>query len=212
MDSLFAPKGSIKDQDEAVCLFDSFSDILKGLNKWEVSVSNNAARPLHWYQEQTTEASKIPAVKIPCIWFSGITMANACTHIWSFRIICLYEMERLAFSFPQLSFAQLKMLGELGIKSVPQGARNLMSQICQSMEYLLQEEMKLFGPASAVLPLQVAYAIATIDPNRHRAEVTVIRNIIDRVVRKGLQSFPLHIFEKNLFMHRWETLKYISGK
>ncbi|KAL4912737.1 hypothetical protein BDW62DRAFT_214754 [Aspergillus aurantiobrunneus] len=207
MDRVFDPPVSIEDESEAVCLLNCFKGILNSLDEWESSVSSNATGALYWYQDQNTEASKVPAINSLCIWFSGITMANALTYIWAFRIICLYEIRRLAFSFPQPSFDHLKVLGDLHISSIPHKAQALMSQICQSMEYLLQDEMKLFGPASAVLPLQVAYVIATMDANRHHVELAVIRNVIDRLVRKGLQSFPFQVFEKNPFMHRWDTVK-----
>ncbi|RJE25255.1 hypothetical protein PHISCL_02405 [Aspergillus sclerotialis] len=206
MDSLFSLRGAVQDEYEAVRLFDCFNDTLKGMNEWEISVSNDADQPLYWYQDQATRTSKVSASKIPCIWFSSITMANALTYIWSFRIICLNEMELLARGLPQLNLGQSSASSELGIKSVPRIAQSLMVQISQSMEYLLQEEMKLFGPASAVLPLQTAYVIAMMDANRHHTELLVIKDVIERIVRKGLQSFPFFIFDKNPFLHRWDTL------
>ncbi|KAL4982528.1 hypothetical protein BDW68DRAFT_195226 [Aspergillus falconensis] len=206
MDKLFAPRDTFLDEHEAVCLFDCFNDTLRSLNEWEASLSNHAARPLYWYQDQPTGASKVSASRVPCIWFSSITMANALTYIWSFRIICLHEMELLACGLPHLSLGQSSASGEHGIESVPHIAQNLMSQISQSMEYLLQEEMKLFGPASAVLPLQTAYVVATMDANRHHTELQVLKDVIGRLVRKGLQSFPSIILEQNPFLHRWDTL------
>ena len=199
----------IQDECEDVRLFNCFRDILISLNEWEASVSNSESQPLYWYQGQDTEVSEMPPIKIPCIWFPGITMANALTYIWSFRIICFYEIEHLAISRPQPSFDYSRALGELRIKNILHNAQTLVSQICQSMEYLLQDEMKLFGPASAVLPLQVAYAVATMYPSLYQVELAVITKVIDRLVAKGLQSYPSYIFEKNPFVHRWDTLSNI---
>ncbi|KAJ4290095.1 hypothetical protein N0V88_006601 [Collariella sp. IMI 366227] len=42
-----------------------------------------------------------------------------------------------------------------GVKS--DEAKRLSVMICQSIEYLMQEEMKLFGPTSVILPLRTAY-------------------------------------------------------
>ncbi|GKZ26046.1 hypothetical protein AbraIFM66951_005084 [Aspergillus brasiliensis] len=199
MDKISGSDAHIQDQYEATCIFNSFDDLLGSLNEWENSESNNATSPLYWYRDQDTGASTIP-----CIWFPSITMANAITHIWTFRIICIYEMERLASSLPQPNFDYLRILKEYHVENVQESSEGLMRRICESMEYLLQEEMKLFGPASTILPLQVAYAVVTVNGNQQNAELAVLKKIVDRLVSKGLQSFPTLIFERNPFLHRWD--------
>ncbi|GKZ29886.1 hypothetical protein AbraIFM66950_006847 [Aspergillus brasiliensis] len=201
LDKISGSNAPIEDQYEVTCILNSFEDLLSSLNEWEASESNNATSPLYWYRDQDTQASTIP-----CIWFPSITMANAITHIWTFRIICLYEMERLASSLPQPNFDYLRILKEHHIKSVQQSSENMMRRICESMEYLLQEEMKLFGPASTILPLQVAYAVATVNGNHNNEELAVLKKIVNRLDSKGLQSFPTLIFERNPFLYRWDTL------
>ncbi|GKZ58795.1 hypothetical protein AnigIFM49718_004633 [Aspergillus niger] len=201
IDNISGREASIGDQTEATSILNSVGDLLNSLNEWEASETNNATSPLYWYRDQSTKASEIP-----CIWFPGITMANAITYIWAFRIICLYEMERLASSLPQANFDYWRILKEHHIESVQKSSANLLRQICESMEYLLQEEMKLFGPASTILPLQVAYAVATTNGNQHNLELAVLKKVVDRLVCKGLQSFPIMIFERNSFLHRWDRL------
>ncbi|GAT31327.1 C6 finger domain protein [Aspergillus luchuensis] len=187
---------SNQNQCESIRILKCFEDLLNRLNEWEASEFNNATSPLYWYRDQDAE-------EIPCMWFPSITMANAITYIWAFRIICLCEMERLASSLPQPSFEYLRILKEQHIESVQISSETLMRQICESMEYLLQGEMKLFGPASTILPLQVAYAVATMNGNQHNAQLPTLKRIVERLVLKGLQSFPILIFEKNSFLHRW---------
>lgn len=201
IDNISGREASIGDQSEATSILNSVGDLLNSLNEWEASETNNATSPLYWYRDQSTKASEIP-----CIWFPSITMANAITYIWEFRIICLYEMERLASSLPQANFDYSRILKEHHIESVQKSSANLLRQICESMEYLLQEEMKLFGPASTILPLQVAYAVATTNGNQHNLELAVLKKVVDRLVCKGLQSFPIMIFERNSFLHRWDRL------
>lgn len=206
MDEISDPSTITDDEYDAIQLFIGFGDMLYTLNEWEKSASNNDTQPLYWYQDQDKRYSEMPAMKVPCIWFPSVTMANALTYIWTCRIICLHEMERLSSSLPQLSLEYSRVLRKLRIESFLGTAPTLMTQICQSMEYLLQDQLKLFGPASTVLPLQVAYAVAQMDSNQHRAELTLIRRVLDRLVRKGLQSFPSLMFEKNPFVNRWDVL------
>lgn len=197
LDKLSGPDASDKNQYECERILNCFNDLLNGLNNWEASESINVTSPLYWYRVQDPE-------EIPCIWFPSITMANAITYIWAFRIICLCEMERLASSLPQPSIEYLRILKEQHIESVQKSSETLMRRICESMEYLLQEEMKLFGPASTILPLQVAYAVATMNGNQHNAQLPILKRIVERLVLKGLQSFPMLIFERNSFLHRWD--------
>ncbi|PYH64411.1 uncharacterized protein BO88DRAFT_429748 [Aspergillus vadensis CBS 113365] len=199
LDNLSGPDASDESQYECKRILNCFDDLLKGLNQWEACESNIATSPLYWYRDQDAE-------EIPCIWFPSITMANAITYIWAFRIICLCEMERLSSSLPQPSFEYLRILKEQHIESVQISSETLMRRICESMEYLLQDEMKLFGPASTILPLQVAYAVATMNGTQHNVELGILKRIVERLVLKGLQSFPMLIFGRNPFLHRWKRL------
>lgn len=66
--------------------------------------------------------------------------------------------------------------------------------ICASIRYLLQDEMKLFGPASALFPVQIAYAWF----ERHRAcsqsGIDFIKRVVAQLVQRGLQSAPSLVF------------------
>lgn len=190
--------------DDALVATDIFSaivDILRGLNQWESSISNNSSRVLYWLQNYEFHTQVEGSPKGPFIWFPNITMANAFTHIWAFRIICFCELEHLAESQSHLRQEYSRVLKELGIDSPWHAVQTMSQQICQSMEYLLQDEMKLFGPASTVLLLQVAYEV--IRMNRSAQEP--IREIIHRLDRKGLRSFEILVFERNPFLHRWKS-------
>lgn len=205
MDEITDSRIAIDEVCVATQLFNEFGDFLRSLDEWETSVLSRATRPVYWYQDQERESCEMPTTKVPCIRFPGITMANALTHVWSFRIICFFEMERLAFSF-QSNLGYAKVSGNFDRRKVLRNARTLVTQVCQSMDYLLQDKTKLFGPASAVLPLQVSYAVAELDLDGHQIELGVVKNVIDRLVHKGLRSFPFHVFERNPFVHRWDAL------
>ncbi len=77
------------------------------------------------------------------IWFRDITAANALTHYWAFRVVCLQSIRQLRATGPQTD--------------VLEETKRLSTRICQSIEYLMQDKMKLFGPTSVALPLRTAY-------------------------------------------------------
>ncbi|KAK3985695.1 hypothetical protein QBC44DRAFT_334647 [Cladorrhinum sp. PSN332] len=87
-----------------------------------------------------------------CIWFESLTAANGLTHFWAFKVICLTNIERLAASHPEVM-----MNIRISETSVFDETKKLSTMLCQSIEYLMQDNMKLFGPTSVVLPLQTAY-------------------------------------------------------
>ncbi|GAD94320.1 conserved hypothetical protein [Paecilomyces variotii No. 5] len=198
----------------ATQLFGDFDDILHSLDEWEASILSSENRPVYWYQDQETGTCEVPTTRVPCIWFPGITMANALTSVWSFRIICFFELERLAITFPQLNLEYSKELSEFDGRGLLDNARTLTTRVCQSIDYLLQDKMKLFGPASTILPLQLVYAVAELYPHGYQIELGIVRKAIDRLVFKGLRSFPSYVFERNPFLHRWDILsnKYSSSE
>jgi len=112
--------------------------ILGQLDAWadDFHVSNSASSPLFWLLPPGEDGRK-------SIWFQDITAANALTHYWAFRIICLRNIEQLRGSGPAT--------GSL------EETKRLSGMICQSTEYLMQDSMKLFGPTSVALPLRTAY-------------------------------------------------------
>ncbi|KXX76123.1 hypothetical protein MMYC01_206304 [Madurella mycetomatis] len=83
------------------------------------------------------------------IWFQSITSANALTHFWAFKVICLGNIRRLKDAgMDSSNERKAAQFGEI---------RHLSVMICQSIEYLMQERMRLFGPTSVALPLRTAY-------------------------------------------------------
>lgn len=206
MDEIHDPQVTIDKVCVVMQLSSDFVYTLHRLDEWEASVLSRETQPVYWYQDQETGSCEVPTTtKVLRIWFPGITMANAFTYVWSFRIICLFEMRRLAITFPRSNLHYAKKLGEVDGRNFLDNARVLTKQVCQSMDYLLQDRMKLFGPASAILPLQLIYAVAELDPDAHQIEMEVVRKAIRRLVSKGLRSFPSYIFERNPFVHRWDV-------
>lgn len=125
-------------------------DLLDRLSQWFQSTLALSADPLWWPVSKPDGQT--------CLWFSNITMANCVIHFWAFSIICTTLVRELRADFPSLMKYEITLDGQ-----VPESAhvsRKIMAesvQILQSVEYLMQDEMKLFGIASASMPFQTAW-------------------------------------------------------
>lgn len=94
------------------------------------------------------------------IWFSSISVANLLTHIWAFWIICVTNIRSLISEYPDLQSLEILVDGQTpGSKFVTEKIASAANDILLSMEFLMQDEMKLFGVASLILPLQVARSV-----------------------------------------------------
>lgn len=68
----------------------------------------------------------------------------------------------------------------------------LARQISLSMDYLLKEDMDLFGPASSSFPLHVAWH--TLKDGGRVCDRAYIEGLVDRLVQRGLLSAPALVF------------------
>jgi hypothetical protein len=166
-------------------LWESFSALFSQLETWEEALHEQSI----W--SQPLGSNSRPSLTGICLWFSDITMANFYTHIWAFQIICTLELNRLAYLVHRLDLQGSKSW------NLPKSSTSIQAvsrKICLSMEYLLQNDMKLFGPASAMLPLQTAYKVFNMDRHEYTREIKYIEGIVDCLVGKGLRSTPYIIY------------------
>ncbi|KAK2791436.1 hypothetical protein FQN52_004870 [Onygenales sp. PD_12] len=145
---------------EAKSILFAFVDTLSNLEKWETLLQSDSDVP--GYSICTGDyPSPRPALSKDndiVIWFPNVTMANVYTYLWTFRIVCLTEAEKILALFPRHALEEDSMLlRQFQPALVQEKVLRLSSLICSSMEYLMQDGMKLFGPASTFLPLQTAY-------------------------------------------------------
>ncbi|KAK0718727.1 hypothetical protein B0T21DRAFT_295576, partial [Apiosordaria backusii] len=113
--------------------------LLHQLESWERGFQSGSEAHLFW-------------VDGDYVWFDSLTTANGLTHCWAFKVICLANIERILHSHPNLSPASQVPQAFISLET-----RRLSILICQSIKYLMQDKMKLFGPTSIILPLQTAY-------------------------------------------------------
>ncbi|MBE3049917.1 hypothetical protein IMZ48_46950 [Candidatus Bathyarchaeota archaeon] len=94
-----------------------------------------------------------------CVWFPDITTANYLTYYWAFWVICVTQIRQLREDFPCLGAEDVLLNGDPPeSQNIADQLVDLSSRILQSMEFLTQDEMKLFGVSSAILPFQTAFS------------------------------------------------------
>lgn len=127
----------------------AFEAALARLDAWADAFhsSASASSPLFWFQQSADDGRRH-------ILFRDITVASALTHLWSFRVICLTNMDQIS-----ALCHDCRPTADDGSRMAHSGeTKRLSVMICQSIEYLVQDKMKLFGPTSLSLPLRTAYA------------------------------------------------------
>ncbi|CRK13079.1 hypothetical protein BN1708_002443 [Verticillium longisporum] len=85
--------------------------------------------------------------------FSSITAANYFTHIWAFHIVCAQNIRQIRHIFPCL---EVDVDPDLEALISKEAVIELAFLILRSIQFLARAEFKLFGAASAVLPLNQA--------------------------------------------------------
>ncbi|KAL1963109.1 hypothetical protein VTN77DRAFT_8652 [Rasamsonia byssochlamydoides] len=175
--------------------FFSLVDVVIRLENWEISLQSETDGPCYWPRvTDRTPTKQSSSSHDPSIWFPNITMANVFTHLWAFRIVCLAELEKLASSHPYLVLEAWSLPRHLRLDRIQDHILALSKQICHSMEYLMQDEMKLFGPASTLFPLKTAYERFKLDGPRQQEHVAWCESIIRQLVAKGFHAAPIIVF------------------
>lgn len=119
------------------------------------------------------------------VWFPDITTANYLTYYWAFWIICVTHIRRLREEYPCLGLEDVWLNGDVPeSQKVTEQLVDLSGRILQSMEFLTQDEMKLFGASSAVLPFQAAFSYL----NSHgdgAARHGILEPVLEKIATRG---------------------------
>ena len=114
--------------------------------------------------------------------FNDISSANGLTHCWAFQIICLLHYYTLKETIQQTFEDSLGLCVAFHEEVTITMALNIL----QSMDYLIQDKMHLYGQASTFFPLKVAHRVfkaqkPPADHHVHQCEL-----VVERLVSKGL--------------------------
>ncbi|ESZ95785.1 hypothetical protein SBOR_3802 [Sclerotinia borealis F-4128] len=120
-------------------------------------------------------------------WFSSLLAANVYTHMWDFQIICRTEIAELSSFVRDCNGYGIARVGKAREEHDPR-LLALATRIYQCMEYLLQDEMMLYGPAAAIFPLKTAYNVLIRDMDGNKEQIKRCWKYFDRVCGKGFLS------------------------
>lgn len=162
------------------------TDALTSLELFESLLIDTQGRPNYELPHEGWELSR------PALWFPNISIANMFTHLWAFKIVCLAEIYKLDANCSHFP-ANETPPGTVDSGNIGQHMITLSQWICHSMEYMLQEKMALFGPASTFFPLQIAYRTLREDASK-QLDVTYCEQIVARLVEKGFQVAPYFVY------------------
>ncbi|RKK76051.1 hypothetical protein BFJ71_g17013 [Fusarium oxysporum] len=120
------------------------------------------------------------------LWFPDITVANYQTHYWAFWIICVTHIRQLREDYPVLKEREVLVDGQAPeSQDISEKLMALSTRIFQSIEFLIQDEMKLFGVASAALPFQTAYWLLKKNNGSEDVCSGIYKQVLDKIVHKG---------------------------
>ncbi|RFU23710.1 hypothetical protein B7463_g12628, partial [Scytalidium lignicola] len=171
-----------------------FFDVLRRLKRWNESFRKEMHGPLHWPNSTSTSKSSQPTSVLICsptFWFPSISVANTLTHFWAFQIICLVHIHKLESSYASLDNERFVMETEVPVRSLKDNSIELATRICQSMKYMMQNDMKLYGSTSTWFPLSAAYDIFKYYGKETEEQLAWCRGIIAQLVQSGLYITPM---------------------
>lgn len=156
------------------------ADISTRLDRWEHSLESPQ------YSQKHADDRPIS--------YPSVTMANIFTHLWAFKIIVIQEMAILKVAYSgNVSSPSAQPRDETNDRTT---TISLAKKITLSMEYLLKEEMGLFGPASSSYPLRVAWDVLKASGDDYYQDH--IERIVQRLIDRGLLSAPTLVFGSDL--------------
>ena len=137
-------------------------EVLEHLQLWHRETLDAYSGPMWWVKSGTDDETHV--------WFCSITMANCLTHFWAFWIICVTNIRQLREEHPDLRERGIHVDGQPPESEfITERLLRRANRIILSVEFLTQDKMKLFGVASAFLPLQTACSLLEDSDSRSRA-------------------------------------------
>jgi hypothetical protein len=138
-------------------LYRDFDLLLRCLEDWEAAAARQSSSPLYWRMFDSADWS---APGTSCLWFPDIMTANSLTYCWAFQIVVLTHLELICRAIkPTRGCGHQTCEQHLSEPSTQRINIKLAEMICNSMPYLMQPKMKLWGPASAYFTFTTAIRV-----------------------------------------------------
>jgi hypothetical protein len=121
--------------------------------------------------------------------FPSLLAANVNTHVWAFQIVCLREINRIdEYLSRHTDPSSIDKNNPANITLTNAGG--LAVNICRSIDFLLQDELKLYGPASALFPLKIAFDLLNQDAVANAVWIARCEELVERLDQRGYPWGP----------------------
>ena len=148
---------------------------------------SEAPSPVFWSKPDPGNSS---SSEVDVLWFPNIMTANSLTHCWAFEIIARRHLTMLGGAISTAKgYGQPAYLRTLSKSSSEESVVALAEMICDSMPYLMQPDMKLYGPASAFFTLPTAIQVFQSETDHHSSQLSRCQQILHRLASIGFH-FP----------------------
>ncbi|OAQ92556.1 N-terminal fungal transcription regulatory domain-containing protein [Purpureocillium lilacinum] len=156
----------------------SHLELLHVLENWHNNYYEQLEQPSYWHADRKDHG--------PCLWFLDITVANCLTHYWALWIICVTNIRLLRATYPDLGALAMLIGGDVPESTtVTKCLREIAISILESVNYLMQDDMKLYGATSLILPLQTAFQHLRSHHPTEKSLIEACDNSIDSIEGKG---------------------------
>ncbi|KAH7080607.1 hypothetical protein BKA63DRAFT_506770 [Paraphoma chrysanthemicola] len=161
-----------------------FRDIIENLQEWESSQWSQA--PLWWWRPNHNTSTSPDAKDL---WFPNLMAANSLTHYWAFMIVVKSHLSVLETALTAREGGNPRRSSSPPSDSVTEiSVATLAGRICDSITYLLQPEMKLYGPGSSFFTLFTAFQVFRSDRDRYSVQILRCKKITAQLAARGLHS------------------------
>jgi hypothetical protein len=168
-------------------LYKDVDHLLQRLEDWEIAAARQSSSPLYWRMFDSTDGS---APGTYALWFSDIMTANSLTYCWAFKIIVLTHLELICGAMkPTRGCGHQTCEQHLSEPSPQRTNIKLAEMICNSMPYLMQPEMKLWGPASAYFTFTTAIRVFQKNKKHCTFQLSCCQRLTDRLAEMRIY-FP----------------------
>jgi hypothetical protein len=172
-------------------LWQDFRNLMEKLQEWESAQWEQASSPLFWVRPTQTSSAPSDAKDL---WFLNLMVANSLTHCWAFKIIAKSHLDELGTTLAALDGDNSQGTLDLSfISDIETPVATLAAMICDSMAYLLQPEMKLYGPSSTFFTLRAAIQVFKGYPDRYSTQILRCQQIVAQLAALGIEPPRLYV-------------------
>lgn len=168
-------------------LYKDFDKVLRDFRSWEARAVGLSQGPLFW-EKFADHPHSPPAERT--LWFPDVMTANSLTYCWAFQIIALTHLDHIHTAIDQSRGCNMQPSAD----KVPRSRNEdtifkLAEWISDSMSYMMQPEMRLWGPASTFFTFTTAMQVFRRDEERCRIQLSRCRRTIERLADMRI-NFP----------------------